>query len=399
MENIKNLNAKSSKPKRAICIVLDSAGIGAMPDAAEYGDEGSATIPNLAAAAGGISLPTMAKLGLGNITPITGVPRQDRPMGSYGKMLELSPGKDTTTGHWEMMGIKLEYAFPLFPDGFPRDWLASYEKAIGSAAIGNYAASGTEIIMKLGDEHVKTKKPIVYTSADSVFQIAAHEEVIPLDRLYEICKIAREMLQPPNMGVGRVIARPFLGTSGAYKRTPHRHDFSLPPSEDTLLDVLTARGATVYGIGKIFDIFTGRGVNKHVTTDCNADGMKKTFEALEKVKEGFIFTNLVDTDMVYGHRRDVQGYKKSLEEFDSWLAGFMTRLNENDLLIITADHGCDPTFKGSDHTREYPPLLAYRKGYPGKDLGIRNGFWDIAATIAKHLGQPFAKGTAFSDLL
>jgi len=381
---------------RAICIVLDSVGIGAMPDAADYGDTGSATLPNLAKATGGLQLPTMARLGLGNITALKGVPAVQKPEGSFGRMLELSPGKDTTTGHWEMMGIQLEFPFPLFPDGFPNNWLRGFEKAIGKETIGNFAASGTEIIMKLGDEHVRTGKPIVYTSADSVFQIAAHEEVIPLDELYNICRKAREMLQPPKMGVGRVIARPFLGKSGAYKRTTHRHDFSMTPDRDTLLDILKARQIPTYGIGKIFDIFAGRGVDPATPTEGNEDGMRKTTAALGKIKSGFIFTNLVDTDMLYGHRRDTAGYKKALEDFDRWLAGFLPRLAPDDLLIITADHGCDPTFKGSDHTREYVPLLAYQIGKTGRDLGTRHGFWDIAASVSKHLGVPYSFGTPFN---
>lgn len=380
---------------RAICIVLDSVGIGAMPDAAEYGDEGSATLPNLSNAAGGLELPTLERLGLGKIAPIKGVSGEIQAEGSHGKMRELSPGKDTTTGHWEMMGIKLEHAFPLFPDGFPKAWLTKFERAIGVETLGNYAASGTEIIAQLGDEHVKTRKPIVYTSADSVFQIAAHEEIIPLEELYKICKIAREMLVPPEMGVGRVIARPFIGTSGGYKRTAHRHDFSLLPSQDTLLDVLNKGGAVTYGIGKIYDIFAGKGVNKSVSTEGNVAGMNKTSEALDLVREGFIFTNLVDFDMLFGHRRDVLGYKKALEGFDQWLSGFLKKLDENDLLIITADHGCDPTFRGSDHTREYVPLLSFRKGFQGKDLGVRNGFWDVGASIAAHLKIPFDRGTSF----
>lgn len=380
---------------RAFCIVLDSVGIGAMPDAADYGDVGSATLPNLANAVGGLSLPTMGKLGLGNIAQIKGVPPAPSPSGSYGKMFELSPGKDTTTGHWEMMGIRLTYPFPVYADGFPKDWLKSYEKAIGRETLGNYAASGTEIIMKLGDEHVKTGKPIVYTSADSVFQIAAHEEVIPLEKLYDLCKTARSMLQPPDMAVARVIARPFIGTSGAYKRTTHRHDFSLLPSEDTFLDVLDKKGVTVYGIGKISDIFAGQGVNKSVGTEGNTDGMKKTLEAFQQIPTGFIFINLVDTDMIYGHRRDTKGYKDSLEAFDAWLGQFLPQLKSDDLLIITADHGCDPTYKGSDHTREYPFLLSYQPGKPGRDLGIRQGFWDIAASVAAHLQVPYGKGKSF----
>lgn len=377
---------------RAICIVLDSAGIGPMPDQAQYGDEGASTIPNLAKAAGGINLPNMQKLGLGNITEIMGVAPVEAPEGSYGIMQELSPGKDTTTGHWEMMGAKLDFAFPVFPDGFPKDFIEKYEKAIGRKTIGNYPASGTVIIQELGDEHVKTGNPIVYTSADSVFQIAAHEDVIPLEELYRICQVARDMLQPPDLGAARVIARPFTGSSGNYTRTANRHDFSLTPDE-TVLDVLKNKGITTYGVGKIYDIFAGQGVEPHVTTKSNEDGMQKTMEALEKVQSGFIFTNLVDTDMKFGHRRDVEGYKNALEEFDRWLAGFIDKMKDDDILLITADHGCDPTYKGSDHTREVVPLLVYQKNKPGQDLGVRKGFWDVAATVAKHLGVNYPKGT------
>jgi len=376
---------------RAICIVVDSAGIAPMPDQAEYGDVGAATIPNLARAAGGINLPTMQAMGLGNITEITGVPAAPAPTGSFGMMYELSPGKDTTTGHWEMMGAKIDFAFPVFPEGFPADFIERYEKAIGRKTLANYAASGTEIINQLGDEHVKTGCPIVYTSADSVFQVAAHEDVIPVPELYRICQIARDMLQPPDLGAARVIARPFTGTSGNYARTANRHDFSLTPDE-TLLDVLKAKGIPTYGIGKIYDIFAGQGVEPHVTSKSNPDGMQKTVESLDKIKSGLIFTNLVDTDMVYGHRRDVEGYKKSLEEFDTWLGSFIKLLKDDDILLITADHGCDPTYKGSDHTREAVPLLVYQKNRPGKDLGIRQGFWDVAATIADHLGVAYSKG-------
>jgi phosphopentomutase len=378
---------------RAICIVLDSAGIAPMPDQAEYGDVGASTIPNISKATGGLNLPTMQKMGLGNLAEIVGVPREAAPTASHGIMYELSPGKDTTTGHWEMMGNKLDYPFPVFPEGFPADFMKKFEAAIGRETLGNYPASGTEIIMQLGDEHVKTGKPIVYTSADSVFQIAAHEEVIPLKELYRICQIARDMLQPPALGAARVIARPFIGTSGAYTRTSNRHDYSLTPQE-TVLDVLKEKGIATYGIGKIYDIFAGQGVEPHVTTVSNVDGMQKTVEALDKIQSGFIFTNLVDTDMMYGHRRDPQGYKASLEEFDQWLAGFITKLKPTDLLLITADHGCDPTFKGSDHTREAVPLLAYQPGKAGKDLGIRKGFWDVAASVAKHLNVEYKNGTA-----
>lgn len=377
---------------RAICIVLDSAGIGPMPDQAEYGDTGAATIPNLARAAGGLNVPNMQKMGLGNLAEIVGVAPTSETIGSYGIMHELSPGKDTTTGHWEMMGAKIDFAFPVFPDGFPKDFIEKFENAIGRKTIGNYPASGTEIIQKLGDEHVKTGNPIVYTSADSVFQIAAHEEIIPLKELYRICQIARDMLQPPDLGAARVIARPFLGSSGNYTRTANRHDFSLTPDE-TVLDVLKNKGIPTYGVGKIYDIFAGQGVEPHVTTKSNADGMQKTDEAMQKVKDGFIFTNLVETDMNYGHRRDVHGYRKALEEFDIWLGSFIKTMNKNDILMITADHGCDPTYKGSDHTREAVPLLVYQPGQNGKDLGIRQGFWDVAATVAKHLGVNYPKGT------
>ncbi len=378
---------------RAICIVLDSAGIGPMPDQHEYGDVGAATIPNLAKAAGGLNVPNMQEMGLGNIAEITGVPAVKEPTGSYGIMHELSPGKDTTTGHWEMMGAKLDFAFPVFPDGFPKEFMQKYEKAIGRETLGNYPASGTEIIEKLGDEHVKTGKPIVYTSADSVFQIAAHEDVIPLEELYRICQIARDMLQPPDLGAARVIARPFTGKSGSYTRTANRHDFSLTPDE-TLLDVLKAKGVTTYGIGKIYDIFAGQGVEPHVTTKSNDDGMTRTTESMAKFKSGLIFTNLVDTDMKYGHRRDVAGYKKALEDFDVWLGGFIKLMNKDDLLLITADHGCDPTYKGSDHTREAVPLLVYQPDRPGRNLGTRKGFWDVAATIAAHLKVGYKNGTS-----
>lgn len=378
---------------RAICIVLDSAGIAPMPDQADYGDVGACTIPNIAKASGGINLPTMQKMGLGNLNEIQGVAKEANPIASYGVMAELSPGKDTTTGHWEMMGYKLKYPLPVFPNGFPKDFMEKFEKAIGRGTLGNYPASGTEIIKELGDEHVKTGKPIVYTSADSVFQIAAHEEVIPLKELYKICQIARDMLQPPDLGAARVIARPFIGSNGNYTRTPNRHDFSLTPDE-TVLDVLMSKGITTHGVGKIYDIFAGKGVSSGpIPTKSNDDGMAKTMEALDIVKEGFIFTNLVDTDMKYGHRRDVPGYKKALEDFDKWLEGFITKLNKDDLLIITADHGCDPTYKGSDHTREAVPLLVYQPGKKGVNLHLRYGFWDIAATVAKHLGVAYDKGT------
>lgn len=380
---------------RAFVIILDSAGIGALPDADQYGDVGASTIPNLAKAAGGLNVPVMAGLGLGRITPIEGVPAISQPTGSWGKMAELSPGKDTTTGHWELMGLKLEFPFPLFTEkGFPAEFIARYEKAIGRQTLGNYAASGTVIIDDLGEEHMKTGKPIVYTSADSVFQIAAHEEIIPIEELYRLCQIARDMLQPPDYAVGRVIARPFLGQPGSFQRTPRRHDYSFPPTGPTVLDAIQQHGLPTYGIGKIFDIFAGQSVAPHVSTSSNAEGMERTTEALGTIDKGLVFTNLVDTDMKFGHRRDVQGYKHALEEIDTWLGSFLPRLHPDDLLLVTADHGCDPTFKGSDHTREYVPILLHQPGRPGRDLGIRQGFWDVAATVAAHLGVSFPHGTS-----
>lgn len=376
---------------RAICIVLDSAGVGYMPDQAQYGDEGASTIPNTAKVSNGINLPNMQKMGLGNITEIKGVQPAVKPTANFGKMYEKSPGKDTTTGHWEMMGTVLKQPFPTFPDGFPADFIEKFEKAIGKKTIGNYPASGTVIINDLGDEHVKTGNPIVYTSADSVFQIAAHEEVIPLKELYSMCQTARDMLQPPDLGAARVIARPFIGADGNYTRTSNRHDFSLKPPKN-LLSLLMEKGITTYGVGKIYDIFAGEGVSHSVTTVDNADGMTKTEEALKKVDSGFIFTNLVDTDMKYGHRRDAEGYKNALEAFDKWLGGFLKLMKDDDLLIITADHGCDPTFRGSDHTREAVPVLVYKHNMSGRDLKIRDGFIDVAATVADFLGVKYDIG-------
>lgn len=370
--------------KRAICIVVDSAGIGPVPDQDQYSDVGAATIPNLAKATGGLSVPCMQQMGLGNITKIEGVKPAELPNAIYGQMHPVSPGKDTTTGHWELMGNKLDFAFPLFPNGFPIEFIKQFEQAIGRKTLANYPASGTEIINKLGDEHVKTGYPIVYTSADSVFQIAAHEDVIELEQLYSICQKARDMLSPPDLGVARVIARPFTGSSGNYTRTANRHDYSLEP-EKTLLDILHKKDISTYGIGKIYDIYAGKGVKPYVSTKSNDDGMAKTLQALDKIESGLIFTNLVDTDMKYGHRRDAHGYKKSLEEFDTWLAIFITKLKKSDLLIITADHGCDPTFKGTDHTREAVPLLVYSPEITSHNAGTRKGFYDVAATIAKHL--------------
>lgn len=338
--------------QRVILIILDSVGVGEMPDAAKYDDEGSNTLGNVAKAVGGLALPNMQRLGIGNITDILGVPSIKQAIGAYGKAAERSAGKDTTTGHWELTGVVSEKPFPVYPNGFPPEVIVEFEKRTGLKVLGNKAASGTEIIKELGDEHVRTKKLIVYTSADSVFQIAAHEEVIPVKKLYEICKIAREILQGEH-AVARVIARPFIGKPGEYVRTYNRSDFSLKPPHDTLLDNVVKVGMEVIGVGKIWDIFAGQGITKNLHTEGNVDGVNKTLEVMEKLEKGLVFTNLVDYDMLYGHRNDSVGYARALEEFDRRLPEIMSKLKEDDVLVITADHGCDPTTKSTDHSREY----------------------------------------------
>lgn len=379
--------------KRITWIVLDSVGIGEMPDAASYGDVGSDTLGNIARQRP-LHLPNLAALGLGNIKPLTGIPAADQPLASYGKCALRSPGKDTTTGHWEMVGVILEKPFPLFPQGFPQDFLNAFEARIGRGTLGNIAASGTEIITQLGDEHVRTGNPIVYTSADSVFQIAAHEEVISLFELYRICEIARQMLSGP-MEVGRVIARPFLGSNGQYTRTANRKDFAVPPPKGMLLDALDDKKIHVHSVGKIFDIFLGRGIRSYEKTKSNADGMAKTIAALDEFDSGLIYTNLVDFDSLYGHRNNVEGYAQALEAVDAWLPTLIENLTTTDLLIITADHGCDPTTPSTDHSREYVPLLAYTKQNPGQPLGTRASLADIGATIANNFGVPTLAGQSF----
>lgn len=369
------------KINRVTIIVLDSAGIGALPDAELYGDAGVNTLAHIASACNGISLPNMQKLGLGNLSSIQGVmPRELKECtGSFGTAAELSKGKDTTIGHWEIAGVITHDALPTYPDGFPAGIIERFEKACGYSTLGNIVASGTEIINQFGDEHVETKKLIVYTSADSVFQIAAHEEVVPLSELYRICEIAREQLK-----VGRIIARPFIGSHGNYTRTANRHDYSLVPPHN-LLNRLQDSGLAVIGVGKIYDIFAGSGVTQSVRTQDNMQGVDRTIEFLKQDNRGLIFTNLVDFDMKFGHRRDASGYKNALEEFDRRLPEIYAALRDDDLLIITADHGCDPTHSGSDHTREYIPLLCYGKQLPVKNLGVRTSFADIAATVEKLL--------------
>jgi phosphopentomutase len=369
-----------------------------MPDAEAYGDVGSDTLGNIGRQRK-LHLPNLGAMGLGNLKPLDHLAPADHPTAAYGRCALASPGKDTTTGHWEMAGIHLDRPFPLFPNGFPPEVMNGFERRIGRSALGNKAASGTEIIRELGAEHVRTGSPIVYTSADSVFQVAAHEDVIPLWELYKICETARAILRGP-YEVGRVIARPFTGNSGDFQRTSNRKDYAVPPPRGMLLDQLESARVPVYSVGKIFDVFLGRGIGDHVKTKNNADGMQKTAEALNEVSEGLIFTNLVDFDQNFGHRNDVEGYASALEEFDTWLPSFTASLNEKDLLLITADHGCDPTTASTDHSREYVPVLAWspsKKG--GVDLGTRATLSDIGQTVAENFDAHIAKGTSFLSQL
>lgn len=380
--------------RRVIWIVLDSVGIGAMPDAADYGDQASDTLGNIARLRG-LKLPNLARLGLGNIKPVTGIPPAARPEGSFGRCALASPGKDTTTGHWEMVGIHLTHPFPLYPQGFPAEILTEFERRIGRHSIGNKAASGTEIIEELGEEHIASGSPIVYTSADSVFQVAAHEQVIPLPELYRICQTAREILRGPHE-VGRVIARPFVGTPGNFTRTPNRHDYAVPPPVGMLLDQLENRNVTVHAIGKISDVFLGRGIRRSDKTKNNSDGMTKTLHALEETTEGLIFVNLVDFDQQYGHRNDVEGYGAALEQFDAWVPELGRLLGPEDLAIFTADHGCDPTTASTDHSREYVPLVVHGpKVRAGVNLGLRTTLSDIGQTVAANFGAHLVKGVSF----
>ena len=368
--------------KRVVLIVLDSCGVGELPDAFKYNDQGSNTLSNTAKAVGGLHLPNLQGLGLGNIAFISGVEPQKEPLASYGKMAEVSPGKDSTSGHWEMTGVILKTPFPVYPNGFPVELIKGFEKAIGTEVLGNKPASGTEIIKELGEEHLRTGKPIVYTSADSVFQIAAHEEKIPVPKLYDICLTARELFTGEN-AVARVIARPFVGKPGSFKRTDRRKDFSLPPPEKTILEILQSKGIKVVGIGKINDLFAGRGISKSIHTRDNLDAMDKLIQTIKEEKEGLIFINLVDFDMVWGHRNDVQGFAKGLEDFDRRLEEVLDLLQTDDVLIITADHGCDPTTPSTDHSREYVPLLIFgEKLKKGVNLGTRRSFSDVSATLA-----------------
>jgi phosphopentomutase len=380
-------------------VVLDSVGIGNAPDAADFGDAGSATLPNLAAAVGGVKLPNLEALGLGHIAMIEGVEPAAEPEGAYGALTETSPGKDTTTGHWELMGIVLEKPFPTYPEGFPAEVISEFEQRAGVETMGNEVASGTEIIARLGEEHMRTKRPIVYTSADSVFQIATHVGVIPLERLYELCRIARDLLRGEHE-VGRVIARPFAGDPGSFVRTPDRHDFAVEPERDTVLDEIKAAGLEVRAIGKISDIFAGRGVTSSRLTRSNSEGVDALIEEIGAVGRGLVFVNLVDFDQSFGHRNDPKGYAEALEAFDRRLPDIRGALGGDQVLFITADHGNDPTTDSTDHSRERVPLLVTGGGVGGRSLGIRDAFTDLGATVADLLGVPTSTpGTSFASEL
>ncbi|MBP5152795.1 MAG: phosphopentomutase [Lachnospiraceae bacterium] len=380
--------------KRVFLIVLDSYGCGAMPDAKDFGDEGVSTIKSVAGASC-FNAPNLKKLGLFNIDGVDLEPKESAPLGAYCRLSEASKGKDTTTGHWEIAGIQSLVPFPTYPEGFPKEVLDEFTKVTGRGVLCNKPYSGTVVINDYGDEHVKTGDLIVYTSADSVFQIAAHEDVVPLEELYDICRKARKILVGKH-GVGRVIARPFVGTSGNYTRTPHRHDFSLEPTSVTMLDQLKAAGKDVLAVGKINDIFAGKGITEYVYTSGNPEGIDRTIEWADRDFEGLCFVNLVDTDMIYGHRRDIEGYAGAISYFDSKLPEILNKMRDDDILMITADHGCDPGYtKTTDHTREYIPLLMYGKKVTPGNLGTRDTFADIGATVLKYFGiAPEFKGSA-----
>lgn len=382
--------------QRIIWVVLDSVGIGELPDAAQYGDTGRDTLGHIARSRP-LTLPNLAQLGLANIKPLAHLDAPAKPAGCYGKGATVSPGKDTTTGHWEMAGIWLDHPFPVYPHGFPLPLIEQFERQIGRRTLGNKPASGTEIIKELGEEHMRTGFPIVYTSGDSVFQVAAHEDVIAVPELYRICEIARKLLDGPNR-VGRVIARPFTGAPGNFRRTERRHDYAVEPPRPMLFDVLVDLGVPVFGIGKIHDIYNGRGVGNYVTTKNNADGMAKIREAMSRETHGLIFANLVDFDMLYGHRKDVEGFARSLEEFDRLLAPLLESMHSDDLLLITADHGCDPdpVNPTTDHSREYVPILGYGAGAKTSvNLGTRSTLADMGQTVAENFAGSIPHGTSF----
>ena len=387
--------------ERVILIVLDSCGIGGMPDAREFGDEEPTDTLGHIDERCPLRVPHLVRLGLGNIKPFPHLKPAALPGGAYGRSALASPGKDTTTGHWEIAGIILERPLPLYPNGFPPEVIGPFERGIGRKVLGNCPASGTEIIHRLGAEHRSSSHPIVYTSADSVFQIAAHEQVVPREQLYQMCKIARDLLDHIDGGkhrVGRVIARPFIGQEGHFTRTPYRHDYAIPPPEGMLLDRLRAAGVFTYGIGKIYDVFCERGLSGHLPARSNADGVEKTLEAMAHYPSGFLFTNLVDFDTLYGHRNDVEGYARAIEEFDVYLGRTLEALRPGDLLLLTADHGCDPTTRSTDHSREYVPVLATGPRVPcNVPLGLRRSLADLGQTVAENFGVHLDGGTSFLE--
>lgn len=381
-------------------VVLDSVGIGELPDAGDFGDRGSHTLGHIAERVPSLALPHLRALGLGNIADVPGIPPVETPIGCYGKMAETSVGKDTMTGHWELMGLNVKIPFQTYPNGFPKELIEAFEEETGRHVIGNKPASGTEILEELGEEQMKTGAWIVYTSADSVFQIAAHEDVIPLEELYDACRIARRLTQG-EFAVGRVIARPYIGAPGAWKRTPNRHDYAVKPPAPTALNALKEAGKSVIAVGKIGDIFSMEGITESFPTKSNADGVEQTIMTMERDFQGLCFTNLVDFDSLYGHRRDPEGYARALEAFDAALPALMDTFTENDLLIITADHGNDPVHPGTDHTREYVPILLWSPGLAGGvSLGVRSTYADAAATILDNFGlPPMEHGSSFLEEL
>lgn len=386
--------------KRIFLVVMDSVGIGEAPDAEQFGDLGADTLGHIAEKMSGLNMPNMGKLGLSNIREIKGIEKAEKPLAFYTKMQEASSGKDTMTGHWEIMGLHIDTPFRVFPEGFPEELISELESRTGRKIIGNKPASGTEILVELGEEHLKTGNLIVYTSADSVLQIAAHEEIVPIEEQYEICKIARELTLDEKYMVGRVIARPFVGEPGSFKRTANRHDYALKPFERTVMNELKDANLDVIAIGKISDIYDGEGVTESLRTVSNMDGMDKLVQTFEMDFTGISFLNLVDFDALFGHRRDPEGYGKALEEYDARLPEVFAKMEEDDLLIITADHGNDPIHHGTDHTREYVPLLVYAKNLEGKSLPLRETFADIGATVADNFNVKLPKyGQSFlSDL-
>lgn len=387
--------------KKITVIVLDSVGIGELPDAPAYGDAGAHTIGHIAQRVPELSLPNMRRLGLANIAPIADWKGEPAPIGYHGKMAEVSVGKDTMTGHWELMGLRIDTPFRTFPEGFPPALLEAFEKETGRPVIGNKPASGTEILDELGEQQMKTGAWIVYTSADSVFQLAAHEEVIPLEELYKACEVARRLTLADEFSVGRVIARPYIGQPGAFKRTPNRHDYAVKPPMPTVLNALKDHGQDVIAVGKINDIFTGEGITRAIPTKSNADGINVTKQEMKSDFQGLLFTNLVDFDSLFGHRRDPEGYGRALEEFDRAVPDLKAAMGNDDLLIITADHGNDPVHAGTDHTREYVPVLAWSPSFTGAGtLEVRPSFADLAATIADNFDVGFkTHGKSFLELL